>query len=37
MIKESLIEALVLTSLDYSKEFMIFSFSSKDTIVVVLL
>jgi cytoplasmic iron level regulating protein YaaA (DUF328/UPF0246 family) len=30
-------ESLVLINLDYSKEFMIFSFSSHDTLVVVLL
>jgi hypothetical protein len=36
-IKQALIEALVLISPDYSKEFLVFSFSSEDTIVVVLL
>lgn len=33
----ALIEAQILTSQDFSKEFMTFSFSSEDTIVVVLL
>jgi hypothetical protein len=36
-IKKALTEALVLIILDYSKEFMIFSFTSNDTLVVVLL
>jgi hypothetical protein len=36
-IKHALIEVSVLISLDYSKEFLIFSFASEDTIVVVLL
>jgi hypothetical protein len=36
-IKKALIEAPVLISPDYSKEFMIFSFASFDTLVVVLL
>jgi hypothetical protein len=36
-IKQALIEAHVLVSPDYSTEFMIFSFSSEETIVVVLL
>jgi hypothetical protein len=36
-IKQALIEAHVLISPDYSKEFLIFSFASEDTIVVVLL
>lgn len=37
MIKLSLAKALVLISSYYSKEFLIFSFASEDTIVVVLL
>jgi hypothetical protein len=36
-IKQALIEAPVLVSPDYSKEFLIFSFASEETIVVVLL
>jgi hypothetical protein len=36
-IKHGLVEALVLVSPDYSKEFLIFSFASEETIVVVLL
>jgi cytoplasmic iron level regulating protein YaaA (DUF328/UPF0246 family) len=36
-IKQALTKAHVLINLDYSKEFMIFSFSSHDTLVVVLL
>jgi hypothetical protein len=36
-IKQALIKAHVLISPNYSKEFMIFSFASEDTIVVVLL
>jgi hypothetical protein len=36
-IKQALIEAHVLIIPNYSKEFLIFSFSSEDTIVVVLL
>jgi hypothetical protein len=36
-IKQALIEAHVLVSPDYSKEFLIFSFSSEETFVVVLL
>jgi hypothetical protein len=36
-IKKALVEAPVLVSPDYSKEFLIFSFSSEETIVVVLL
>jgi hypothetical protein len=36
-IKQALIEAPVLVSLDYSKEFLIFSFFSEETIDVVLL
>jgi hypothetical protein len=36
-IKQALVDAPVLISLDYSKEFFIFSFSSNDTLVVVLL
>jgi hypothetical protein len=35
--KKSLTEALVLINLDYSKEFLMFSFASSDTLVVVLL
>jgi hypothetical protein len=36
-IKQALIEAHVLISPDYSKDFLIFSFASEETIVVVLL
>jgi chemotaxis protein CheY-P-specific phosphatase CheC len=36
-IKKDLVEAHVLVSLDYAKEFFIFSFSFEETIVVVLL
>ena len=36
-IKQALIEAPVLISPDFAKDFSIFSFASKDTIVVVLL
>jgi hypothetical protein len=36
-IKQALTEAPVLISLEYSKDFMIFSFSSFDTVAVVLL
>jgi hypothetical protein len=36
-IKKELIEALVLISLDYSKDFLIFPFSCFDAVVVVLL
>jgi hypothetical protein len=36
-IKKDLVEAPVLVSPDYSKEFLIFSFSSEETIVAVLL
>jgi hypothetical protein len=36
-IKQALTEAHVLINLDYSKEFLIFSFASHDTLVVVLL
>jgi hypothetical protein len=36
-VKKNIGEALVLVSIDYSKEFLIFSFASKHTIAVVLL
>jgi hypothetical protein len=36
-IKQALVDEPILISPDYSKEFMIFSFSSNDTLVVVLL
>ena len=36
-IKEAIVKSLVLVSLDYSKDFQVSSFSSKDTIVGVLL
>jgi hypothetical protein len=37
MIKQALVESPVLVSPDYTKEFFIFTFTSKETIVVVLL